>query len=150
MTDLPRSIYLDLTGIRLAKRRAVADPAPVRRLVPVPVERPRAEAEPVDTTHDAEILRLLEIPALPGESTDGQHRRKEQLLGELFSRLGIDAAEALHQRLVTGCATDLVCVQFGRLLVERRERLLAFLRGARRRAVIESARRPHVVRGAAR
>ena len=52
-------------------------------------------------------------------------------------------AEALHERLsTTPRADDRVAAQFGRLVLERRERLLAFLGDARRREAIENARRP--------
>lgn len=150
MTDLPRAIYLDLTGIRLAKPRMTGEAIPVPAAPPVlrlvPPLAPVIQATP----SDGPLLALLELAARPGESADAHHRRKEQAIGELFAQLTVEESDALHQRLTASGADDPVVALFGRLVVDRRERLLAFLRGARRRAVIEAARRPRVAAGAPR
>jgi len=145
MSDLPRAIYTDLTGIRLARPRV--PPAPALRLVE-PIAAPAAEISTSDSEHDAEIIRLLSTPALPGESAELFHRRKEQLLGALFATLSIAEADALHHRLASPRVGDSVAAQFGRLAFERRERLLAFLADARRRETIALARRPRLAAGA--
>lgn len=145
MSDQPRSIYLDLTGIRIAKPARPPADAPVLRLVdPAPpiAALPRSVVN-AQLASDAEILGVLATPAVAGESTDAFHRRKEHLLGALFAALGAAEADALHERLsTTPRADDRVAAQFGRLVHERRERLLAFLGDARRREAIENARRP--------
>ena len=148
MSELPRSIYLDLTGIRIAKPGLAPAEAPALRLVdpspPVAALPTSVVAAPIGKLdRDPEILAVLAATALAGESTDAFHRRKEHLLGALFAALGASEAEALHERLsATSRGDDRVAAQFGRLVVERRERLLAFLADARRREAIENARRP--------
>lgn len=146
MSDLPRAIYTDLTGIRLAKPRPPA-PVPALRLVE-PLATPPVEISSIAGVHDAELLRLLNGAGLPGESAALVHRRKEHEIGALFATLSIADADALHHRLATPRAGDGVAAQFGRLAFERRERLLAFLADARRRETIAMARRPRLAAGA--
>lgn len=148
MSELPRSIFLDLTGIRIAKPALRPADAPVLRLVdPTPpiAALPRSVVTPpiCELDRDAEILAVLATPSVASESTDAYHRRKEHLLGALFAALGAAEADALHGRLsTTPRADDRVAAQFGRLVLERRERLLAFLGDVRRREAIKNARRP--------
>lgn len=153
MSHLPRSIYLDVAGIRVRTpprpppppllRLVAAGPfvAPPPALDPDPVVAP-APSPPVHTAHDDAILATLATTSDVGESAQALYRRKEHLLGALFATLTVSEAMALHQRLSTLDPGDAVCVQFGRLVADRRERLLAFLETARRRAAIEAARRP--------
>ena len=88
---------------------------------------------------DREILAVFDSPPELGETIEAQHRRKERLLGELFARLSVIEARALHGRLSNPGNHDPIATRFARLIPERRTRLLVFLADARRREAIRLA-----------
>ena len=156
MTQSPRSIYLDLDPLRRTKPR-IGHP-PTLRLMPAvhvapgppPVRVPVAVASVARETsdHDCDLLAALDMPGAFGESAAALHHRKEQALGAVFAALSVAEARALHKRLTSPTADDVVCARFGRLIADRRDRLLAFLESAQRREAIANARRPSTMRSA--
>lgn len=87
---------------------------------------------------EREMLGVLERPSA-GETVETAYRRKECELVELFSRLTISDARALHRRLSNPSPDDPLATRFGRMIAERRQRLLAFLDGAWRREALGQA-----------
>jgi hypothetical protein len=98
------------------------------------VETAGPDAPPA-ASFEAELIDLLRRPVPPGQARDG-HAMKEREIGELFSRLGVLEAMALHRRLKCKAAGDELVAAFARLVEDRRARLLAFLGDARRRAAM--------------
>lgn len=88
---------------------------------------------------EAEILDTLAAPAAPGERLEIAFRRKEHELRVVFDRLSIADARELHRRLTLMLPTDPIATRFGRLIGDRRARLLAFLADARRREALRNA-----------
>lgn len=95
-------------------------------------------AEPIDL--DAQLLAILSAGPALGETIEAAFRRKEHELGALFATLDVTTSRALHRRLSRPAEGDLVAAQFGRMVSERRARLLSFLADARRREAIAQAR----------
>lgn len=87
-----------------------------------------------------EILAMLSAPPGPGERIEVAYRRKEHELMVLFGSLSVLDSMELHRRLTLSLRDDPVATRFGRLVVDRRVRLIAFLAGARRREAIARAR----------
>jgi hypothetical protein len=85
---------------------------------------------------EAEILETFAAPAAPGEQLELAFRRKEHELKVLFDRLSVADARALHRRFTLMLPGDPIASRFGRLISERRARLLAFLADARRREAL--------------
>jgi hypothetical protein len=115
-----------------------ASPPPRLALVPPP---PVASTPAPAPSDDARLLAILDAPLVPGEPAHSGFRRKEHELGEAFAALDVMAARALHLRLRSPKAGDVLAAAFGRLTEDRRGRLLAFLGDARRRAAIAACRR---------
>jgi hypothetical protein len=80
------------------------------------------------------ILVALDEPALPGEQIAMAFQRKESVIGALFAQLDVHESRALHRRLELALPEDPIAARFGRLVADRRARLMAFLADARRRA----------------
>ncbi len=78
-------------------------------------------------------IKLILVSPRSCETIEHAFRRKEQELMELFASLTVVEARVLHRRLANPSIDDAIATLFGRLVVERRLRLLAFLAGARRR-----------------
>jgi hypothetical protein len=89
---------------------------------------------------EPQLIEILRRPVESGTSHEA-HRIKEHEIGELFAKLTVLEAWTLHKRLSNPSATDDLATTFGRLILERRMRLLAFLGDARRRAAITQAKR---------
>lgn len=85
---------------------------------------------------EMEILSVMDRRPEPGERLEFAFRRKELELMSVFDRLSLLDARELHRRLTLTLADDPIAKTFVRLVPERRQRLLAFLRDARRRAAI--------------
>lgn len=115
-------------------------PKPRSRLVNVRAREPRS-APAVAAGYDAELLAILAAPLAPGDTALAGYARKEAELGNAIARLAVLEARALHARLSTPRAGDVLAAALARLTSERRHRLLAFLAGARRREAIAAARR---------
>jgi hypothetical protein len=87
---------------------------------------------------EAEILDTLGAPVAPGERLEIAFRRKEHELKLVFERLSVMEARELHRRLTLMLPGDPIATRFGRLIGERRARLLAFLADARRREALRN------------
>ena len=103
---------------------ATSRPAPPAQL---PVELPEL---------DRSILGILVSDARPGECLSDAFQRKERELAAIFAELSATAASALHRRLSHPASDDSLALRFGRLIVDRRMRLLAFLADAPRREAL--------------
>jgi hypothetical protein len=89
---------------------------------------------------EREILALLEAP-LAGPTIEVAHGQRERELGEMFARLSVTDSRALHRRLANPSPRDPIASRFGLMIAERRQRLLSFLAGARRREALGLVRR---------
>lgn len=87
-----------------------------------------------------EILATFDASPQEFESVAVAFQRKEHALAEVFSRLSAVDSLALKRRLDLALPGDPIAARFGRLVVDRRTRLLAFLADARRRIAIHAAR----------
>ncbi len=76
-----------------------------------------------------------------GETAAAGFARKERELCAVLVQLSIQEARAVHQRLASPKVGDVLAEKFGRLTIERRTRLLAFVADARRREAVAAARR---------
>ena len=108
---------------------------PARPAAPfVPELEPPPPAVPVIrpiTTEDT-ILAILRAPR--GTSTiEEMFRRKEAQLVEVFRALGPNEARVLLHRVENPAEGDVLATELSRLVIERRQRLLAVLAAAPRR-----------------
>jgi hypothetical protein len=90
--------------------------------------------QPLPTEIEEEIISALEQPLSPGESHRAGSERRERAVGALLAKLDIVQAYQLGRRLDLDRSDDRVAVVFRRLVIERRQRLRAFLANARRRS----------------
>jgi hypothetical protein len=119
--------------VQLATPSSVWSPpaqAPARVVPEPPLEHLRAPIRDI-------VLR----PPTTGETVMVAHARKEGDLRDLFARLTVLEARALHRRLERAGADDRLAALFQRLAPDRRRRLLAFLADARRREATRGLRR---------
>ncbi len=86
---------------------------------------------------EAEILAILENPLQPGETISAGYQRLENELGRAFARLTIADARELQRRISNPTADDVLVARFGRMVLERRQRLIRFLADAPRRAAMQ-------------
>lgn len=93
------------------------------------------DVPPAGPSFECELLALLRRPVPAGQARDG-FARKEREIGELFARLPVADAIALHKRLTCKAPDDDLVAAFARLVDDRRARLLTFLADARRRAAM--------------
>ena len=77
---------------------------------------------------------------IDGESASTAFARKENELKEVFETLTIAESRALHGRLTMPKDGDELAQLFGRLVADRRARLVAFVADARRREAVLAAR----------
>jgi hypothetical protein len=80
---------------------------------------------------EAQIVWALQRPVAAGETHASGNDRREREVAELFAKLSPVQALQLRRRLEIDRADDRVAVAFKRLVVERRDRLRAFLRSPR-------------------
>lgn len=138
----PRRVTLELPAVG-------APPEPAEPAEPAapdaPAEPPRRVTRelplPPPTSLDEQMMRILRAPQASGETVEGAFSRKERELLAVFEPLAPTEASELFRRLTTPRPGDPVAASFGRMVPERRGRLLAFLLGAPRRAAIARARR---------
>jgi len=109
-----------------------------RRLLACAPPRPVPARLAEETEHA--LLEILRVP-VAGATLRDAFDHKEREIGEAFARLTPVEALVLHRRLANPVAGDELAAALGRLVVERRERLLSFLQGARRRAALAGAQR---------
>ena len=136
MTHAPRLIYAQTAS---APQPSLARPAARLSLVRAPDAPATPDRAAPPTDH--ELLAILDEPRQPGETAEAHFRRKETALGTAFAALRAIEAMALHKRLSSPGPDDALASRFARMTIDRRHRLLAFLRDARRREAIAAARR---------
>ncbi len=90
---------------------------------------------------DTALLAILDAPLQNGEPARMGFARKEQELVAAFAALPVVDQIALAKRLSNARAGDRLAEAFGRLTVDRRERLIQFLEDARRRAALAKGKR---------
>src|SRR5262245_26983913 len=81
---------------------------------------------------DAQLMAILDAPLRAGEPTNVGYAGKERELAAAFAALPIFDQRALHVRLAQPKDGDALAEKFGRLVAERRHRLIRFLGDARR------------------
>ncbi len=101
----------------------------VRRLEAHPTA-PQGEARSLDS----QLIEVIRAPLHEGESRVAGHDRKGHEIGRLFATLSAIDAWNLHRRLADPQPGDALATAFGRLIQERRTRLLALLGCPKRRA----------------
>lgn len=95
----------------------------------------------VVTSHDAQLLAILDAPLPHGEPATFGFARKERELAAAFETYPIFDQRALHARLSNPRPGDALAEKFSRLTIERRTRLVHFLGDARRRAALAAKTR---------
>lgn len=98
--------------------------------------KPTLPAVPIEQ----EIIAVIVKPIAPDEGHRAGNDRKERELSALFDRISPAVSLALSQRLARATAGDVLVAAFGRLVVERRMRLLAKLQRQRAIAVTQAQR----------
>jgi hypothetical protein len=88
---------------------------------------------------EAEILESLHAGPLPNQRISGAFERKERELAAIFARLSITDARSLHRRLTIPAASDPLAQKFGQMVIDRQQRLITFLAGARRREALRQS-----------
>ncbi len=118
---------------------APIDEAPIAVVEPTPGDvdhhesaPSEADPTPIAPAFEQQMLAILATAPAFGETIDAAYRRKERELGQLFGSVTRIEAIALHRRLSDPRGDDAVATHFGRLVVERRTRLLAVLSRVRR------------------
>lgn len=91
-----------------------------------------AKAAPVELPIEAQLIAAIEQPLRSGEMHRVGNDRKEREIAALLDTLTPVQSLTLCTRLAAGTASDPLVIAFGRLLVERRNRLIAFLERRRR------------------
>jgi len=133
LTESPRGpTWMRLTSVATLDEAAAA--APIWEATGASL---RAASLPsVAAERERMILDVLLAPIAPLDGHRVGNDRKEARLRELFAALPVLEAMELHRRLRIARADDAVAVAFGRLVFERRQRLLTFLGEARRRTAL--------------
>lgn len=93
-------------------------------------------ALPWSGPHDAAAIAILTAPAATGEPASVAFARKEAELRALFATLAPVEAVILARRLAAPRPGDALARELGRMVPERRQRLIHFLADTRRRAAI--------------
>ena len=110
--------------------------------LPDAILQPLATEPEARETVDACLLDVLARQPGPGETIEVCFCRKEREVGALLAELPVSDARAMHRRLSRDPSPgDELAVQFSRLKLDRRRRLLDFLANARRRAAITHTKR---------
>ncbi len=91
-----------------------------------------AKAAPAALPIEAQLITAIEQPLRSGEMHRVGNDRKEREIAALLDTLTPVQSLSLCTRLAAGTASDPLVIAFGRLLVERRNRLVAFLERRRR------------------
>ncbi len=91
-----------------------------------------AKVAPVALPIEAQLIAAIEQPLRSGEMHRVGNDRKEREIATLLDTLTPVQSLALCTRLAAGTASDPLVIAFGRLLVERRNRLITFLERRRR------------------
>jgi hypothetical protein len=89
---------------------------------------------------DERLIEILDAPLATGETAASGFLRKEQAIVAVLATLTVLESRALLARIRAARAGDRLVEKLGRLTVERRGRLFAFLADARRREALQLAR----------
>jgi hypothetical protein len=81
---------------------------------------------------ESQLIATIEQPLHANETSRVGHDRKEREVATLLAQLTPAQSLALSKRLSVNASDDPLAVAFGRLVVERRNRLVAFLERLRR------------------
>ncbi len=100
-----------------------------RAYTPAPKPRPATLHTPltIASSCDAHLAGILEALLHAGEPTSVAFARRERELAAAFAALPISARPALHARLAKPAPGDILAEKLGRLIAERRIRLLALI-----------------------
>ena len=98
----------------------------------------KSDATPI-AEWEQRVIAIL-VGRINGESASIAFARKEAELKEVFATLTIEESRALHARLTMPKDGDELARLIGRLVVDRRGRLIAFVADARRREAVHAAR----------
>jgi hypothetical protein len=121
--------------------QTVVTAVPSISIAPTPAAEPKApRGQAVALELERQITEIVEAAPDAHETVEAAFRRKEQTLRDLFSTLSVAESRALHRRLTLGAGTDPLVKTFGRLVADRRNRLLAFLADVRRREAIATGK----------
>jgi hypothetical protein len=107
------------------------------------IARPEpAKAAPAATALSIEddLIQTILAPLPINEPAAIGFSRKEAVLVALLGSLTVDEAVALHARLSAAAEDDALVVAFGRLSMERRGRLLAYLQAPKIRTAASMTR----------
>lgn len=150
-SDLPaRNSALDLLRVQLVTREATPEAGPLwdpatrrseRGVVTTDDVRARTrppEALPAEL--EEAIIAVITRPLAAGESHQLGNANRERELCGLLARLDVVQAHHLGRRLDVARANDPLVAAFQRLVLDRRQRVRAFLADARRRVAIAHAR----------
>lgn len=129
MIDLARR----LTGSPRTAGDTTASAGPELRLVP-------GAAPPLPKPSYEDSLRAALTRDVAGETIAVAFARREQDLRALFGQLTLDESRTLYRRLAQPSSDDGLARLFGRMVPERRNRLLVFLADARRRIALKGGR----------
>jgi hypothetical protein len=91
---------------------------------------------------ESDLLAILDS-TVPRESITALYDRRERELVHLFSGLTTEECLQLHQRLLSARPDDPVAMRFRRMILQCRNRLLAFLADARRRETLAKRQKWH-------
>lgn len=101
----------------------------------------RRSSIPLAGPHDAALIAILEAPLRAGETALVGFARKEYELAAAFAQLPVVDAHLVRARLANPREGDELAARFHWLVAPRRDRLLAFLADARRRAAVAARAR---------
>jgi hypothetical protein len=147
--SLDASLVSAREDIERARTRASdADPAAQQRLAAAEASLAQYELTATElkeapsgwkpVSHEEEILATLTAP-VEGSKQDGFAQKEERLKAALAQLTPTESSQ-LAARLTKLSPNDPVAVAFGRFSIDRRGRILTFLRDARRRAAAHSAK----------
>ncbi len=97
-----------------------------------------ASSLPGAARYDDPLLAILARPLGSDEGHADGYARKEAEFRDVVEQLPLSDARGLLRRLSIPKAGDALADRFGRLTAERRERLIAFVAAAPRRAALAS------------
>lgn len=99
---------------------------------PTVLQGVRRAAAPVTIPIESQLIATIEAPLQTNETSRVGHDRKEREVASLLAQLTPAQSLTLTKRLAANAPHDPLAAAFGRMLVERRNRLVAYLERLRR------------------
>ncbi len=133
--DAPSTATNDMAARRqqlLARTCAPPSPVPVRQEVAIVAH----QEIPIALAIEASIIATLTRPLRPGENHQSGNANREAELQGVFATLDALQSAELLRRLDLDRPDDALARAFGRIVIERRTRLRAFLADTRRRQAL--------------